>query len=113
MRTLTIRQTLLAASQPEPERPKSPWTPSYSVSHQGTLPTSTIEVAPIDAPVAVIVSPQPVAEAAAAAAAEEQPVVQPAVEVPERPWTPSYSVNQQGSSPHIAAKALEEEPVPQ
>ena len=88
------------------EAPVRPWTPSYSVSRQGSRsslvvkeePAPVTEQTPEEVPgvtATVIVTPdtdgEPTMEAKEAAPAT--------VEVPERPWTPSYSVSHQGSSP--------------
>ncbi|KAL0954804.1 hypothetical protein HGRIS_003750 [Hohenbuehelia grisea] len=98
-----------------PERPKSPWTPSYSVMSQGSPlhspralePIQGEEISTLDAPVAV----EPVAESTSNE--ESEPKTEngetrglqlegAGVEAPERPkspWTPSYSVTQQGTPP--------------
>ncbi|CAL1716485.1 unnamed protein product [Somion occarium] len=110
--------------------PERPWTPSYSVSQQGASPqasprvlahvpsiqlseevpsiaeaaSTTVEEAVSDEVVAVPslrVEDKPVEETATATEIQEP--------VPERPWTPSYSVVQQGNSPHASPKALEDE----
>lgn len=97
-----LEQPVVAATTEPVERP---WTPSYSVSHQGTPPPTAVEEAPIETPVAVIVSPEPEEPTVV----EESPAVKPE-DVPERPWTPSYSVINQGSSPRVSPKELEEVP---
>lgn len=79
--------------------PSRPWTPSYSVSRQGSrselVPKeeqSTEDVP--EAPAAVVVTPSE--------EVVEQPIAQPA---PKRPWTPSYSVSRQGSTHSLRAAA--------
>ncbi|KAH9928599.1 uncharacterized protein B0H18DRAFT_1210133 [Fomitopsis serialis] len=102
----------IAAPIPEPaaapavveiERPKSPWTPSYSVSRQGTTPLSApvaseekevehIEELPAPlAPIVTVSSESPVEDYAT-----DSGVPAEVVEPPPRPWTPSYSVTSQG-----------------
>ncbi len=63
------------------EAPTDPWTPSYSVHSQGSIPPAELDVA----------SAEP------ESTADEQPTVA---------WAPSYSVHSQGS-PMVAAKELE------
>ncbi|KAH8100109.1 hypothetical protein BXZ70DRAFT_206856 [Cristinia sonorae] len=75
---------ILADVAPAPVEPvERPWTPSYSVTRQGSSPLHT---------------PKEL---------EEEEAV-PEVPV-ERPWTPSYSVTRQGSSPLLATHQLEDE----
>ncbi|KAJ7494687.1 hypothetical protein B0H11DRAFT_913266 [Mycena galericulata] len=108
----TDASQLLTTHESELERPKSPWTPSYSVTTQGPgIPTSD-EVDVADLPVL----PPPVVQLVASldehprsdpVLAQIEPTVtvtnvQDEVEVPPlsdppRPWTPSYSVVVQGS----------------
>ncbi|KAJ7650329.1 hypothetical protein FB45DRAFT_1050367 [Roridomyces roridus] len=106
---------LLAPREPEIERPKSPWTPSYSVTTQGPgIPTAEeLEAADLST------LPPPATEAVAADIEEQQaptetlveaPAIvledkapadslspqEPEPERPKSPWTPSYSVTTQG-----------------
>ncbi|KAJ7158798.1 hypothetical protein C8R46DRAFT_401189 [Mycena filopes] len=96
-------ETLLTAVPSEPERPRSPWTPSYSVTQQGWEGDAPIPVPP----------PRP-----EMFTSEEEDLVKPTVDVdvstleapldPPRassPWTPSYSVSVQGS-PHPVSTEL-------
>ena len=108
----------------EPDRP---WTPSYSVSRQGTSPVSSAKelddleeqpstgnIQPV-LPISIVVSAETVEEPSTLEDVEPQLTTEtgsePAFEeVPERPWTPSYSVTRQGSSPALAPKVLEDVP---
>ncbi|ESK89018.1 hypothetical protein Moror_13137 [Moniliophthora roreri MCA 2997] len=100
----------------EIERPKSPWTPSYSVTSQGpgiaaeeeipeieqlssTAQTEEVSSAGTEVPVVNVVIPE-TAEGEADTKKEE-------LQRPKSPWTPSYSVLQQGS-PVPVMKELEE-----
>lgn len=84
------------------ESAASTWTPSYSVSRQGSRSSLVAKEEPAavadeelpEPPATVIVTSDE--ETQEPAEAKEEPA---APEVPERPWTPSYSVSQQGSSP--------------
>ncbi|KIY72381.1 hypothetical protein CYLTODRAFT_417966 [Cylindrobasidium torrendii FP15055 ss-10] len=90
-------------AQPELPRPTSPWTPSYSVSHLGTEETEPVSVdnsedaipEPADDKAESSASPIVVVEDTSS----EEPAASdaPAADI-ERPWTPSYSVTQQGSA---------------
>ncbi|EKM58221.1 uncharacterized protein PHACADRAFT_252378 [Phanerochaete carnosa HHB-10118-sp] len=150
---------------PEERPPSRPWTPSYSVSRQGTAPSpvqapTELESFPTEQPAEpVIITEEPeaapadadatelpaertwvrsysvsrqgsrsslvpekesqttaeVAEPPAAVAVAPEEPQQPseaeeglvkAGEDPERPWTPSYSVIRQGTSPHVESKEL-------
>ncbi|KAG7089784.1 hypothetical protein E1B28_011435 [Marasmius oreades] len=87
----------------EMQRPKSPWTPSYSVTSQGPGITAEEETPEIES--------KPVVEYAPAV--NEAPIVNVVAfapspfegialedkrnDEPPRPWTPSYSVSSQGS----------------
>ena len=88
---------------PATEEVKPTWTPSYSVSCQGSRssliekaeskPAELEQVVTVPEPAApVIVTPAP-------GAADETQEAPTTVEPPARPWTPSYSVSRQGSSP--------------
>lgn len=76
-------------SQPEEEEtkpveepaPERPWTPSYSVTRQGSSPAHSPQI----------------------------PEDEPEQSIPERPLTPSYSVYRQGTSPISSPRPLEEE----
>ncbi|KAI3618190.1 hypothetical protein WG66_005846 [Moniliophthora roreri] len=103
----------------EIERPKSPWTPSYSVTSQGpgiaaeeeipeieqlssTAQTEEVSSAGTEVPVVNVVIPE-TAEGEADTKVQEKEELQR----PKSPWTPSYSVLQQGS-PVPVMKELEE-----
>ncbi|KAJ8474300.1 hypothetical protein ONZ45_g15991 [Pleurotus djamor] len=105
-----------------PERPKSPWTPSYSVTSQGSpkpeaqIPlvaeSSSEEPTILDAPLVVepIVTETPTAEEAKALDTPDQ------IERPKSPWTPSYSVTRQGSvppSPQPSSRVIDIEEITQ
>lgn len=109
-----------SAVQPELPRPVTPWTPSYSVSHLGTeevdpvsdvvddsadvVPEPAIDIAEVSASPTVVVEDTTSEDGTAPDA--------PVAEI-ERPWTPSYSVTQQGSaSPAPGEPAVLEEAVP-
>ncbi|KAJ7127037.1 hypothetical protein C8R44DRAFT_112368 [Mycena epipterygia] len=92
----------LLTTPSEPERPKSPWTPSYSVTTQG--PTGS--------------SPSPTPPFVQEMFSTEEGVIEPAVEVsaleapldPPRassPWTSSYSVSVQGSPLPASAELMD------
>ncbi|KAJ7035002.1 hypothetical protein C8F04DRAFT_1099754, partial [Mycena alexandri] len=116
--------SLLSAAESEIERPKSPWTPSYSVITQGpgTPAADEEEIAELPAlPPSINASadaesaPIPVqAEPTVTVTeTEDEQVEVPATDIP-RPWTPSYSVVVQGSpliSPADADVLVEDEPV--
>ncbi|KAJ8072744.1 hypothetical protein PM082_016303 [Marasmius tenuissimus] len=111
----------------EIERPKSPWTPSYSVTSQGPGTTAEEDIPEIE----------PISEAQATEepiqAAKEVPTVnvtvstathhgdatpedklsQPVEEPPRptSPWTPSYSVSRQGSPAPPSAEISQENEV--
>jgi hypothetical protein len=80
------RYLLLMQPVPEPaqetERPKSPWTPSYSVTDQPGSPRATTK--------------------------DLEPE-EPELERPKSPWTPSYSVTDQPGSPRAKANDVEPE----
>ncbi|KAJ7066912.1 hypothetical protein C8F01DRAFT_1119511 [Mycena amicta] len=88
-RDVVLESTEDALTPPsEPvERPRSPWTPSYSVTTQGPG----------------IPLPQDILSEVSNALAPEVP---PESNPPSRPWTPSYSVVVQGS-PSVASANLE------
>ncbi|KAI0783575.1 hypothetical protein C8Q75DRAFT_426449 [Abortiporus biennis] len=79
-----------AETESHPERP---WTPSYSVTQQGTSPLLSTQQLP----------EEPVAEEQS----EERAVEETR---PERPWTPSYTVTRQGSNAELATQYKEQEP---
>nr|GAT60797.1 predicted protein [Mycena chlorophos] len=78
---------LLSSSTPEIERPKSPWTPSYSVVQQGPGIDPVDEVLVLDQPTLTI-----------SEVSNEPPAIAEDNVRPKSPWTPSYSVVVQGSS---------------
>ena len=109
------------------DRPKSPWTPSYSVTHQGNTPLASPAHTPKELD-EVEQLPPPVQEKPTLAAPTTEvrmtrsthPKIvvsnhshpqtangESAQEPPARPWTPSYSVTRQGPSSDIGA---DEEP---
>ncbi|KAF7791216.1 hypothetical protein EIP86_002230 [Pleurotus ostreatoroseus] len=101
---------VVATETQEESAPARPWTPSYSVSRQGSgsspvIPSQTLESEPSAEPPAEQPVEQPVEQTAEPAPAvlvtEDKEIA------PERPWTPSYSVSNQGSSPIIIAKEVE------
>jgi hypothetical protein len=99
----------------DPPRAGSPWTPSYSVSVQGSpLPVSkelTDSGFEADAGIGKVQQPaEPIVEAAADPVPDSIPAAPPTVDVsaleapldpprPSSPWTPSYSVSVQGNLP--------------
>jgi hypothetical protein len=92
-------------AEPAQTPPERPWTPSYSVSRQGSThlvsAAETVEEKTLATPVINV------EEAAAAASEEPAKAEEPAV---ERPWTPSYSVSQQGTSPISSPQVRPAEP---
>ncbi|KAJ7739773.1 hypothetical protein DFH07DRAFT_75674 [Mycena maculata] len=119
---------LLTPREPEVERPKSPWTPSYSVTTQGPgIPASDdLELAelpvlppPVDVKQlgtnqddhleTVPVLEQTERTVTVTSVQDVEAEVPPSSE-PPRPWTPSYSVVVQGSplSPPVNLVAQEE-----
>lgn len=105
---VTPSEETSAAAEPvtlADKAPSRPWTPSYSVSRQGSrselVPKeeqSTEDVP--EAPAAVVVTPSE--------EVVEQPIAQPA---PKRPWTPSYSVSRQGSTHSLRADAAAQDAI--
>ncbi|KAJ7475805.1 hypothetical protein FB451DRAFT_257411 [Mycena latifolia] len=98
-------ETLLATAQSAPERPRSPWTPSYSVTTQGWVSSEDTP-----APTAQEISPieqgnfiEPVADAPAL----DSLVLPPRA---SSPWTPSYSVSVQGSPLPVPTELMNAEP---
>lgn len=92
--------------QAEPERPKSPWTPSYSVTTLAGAPPDNQDVAaiaPLPAAVTAAAPPAVLQRNASTASLGTAPAEQP--ERPKSPWTPSYSVTKQGSVEAEAAEA--------
>ncbi|KAJ6531742.1 hypothetical protein B0H19DRAFT_454327 [Mycena capillaripes] len=100
-------------------RPSSPWTPSYSVSVQGSPLPVTTQLLDADKPVVDIDQSAAAAEEmvdVAEAAVDSVPdIVQPTVDTsaleapvepprPSSPWTPSYSVLVQGSPLPVATR---------
>ncbi|TFK72908.1 hypothetical protein BDN72DRAFT_835517 [Pluteus cervinus] len=102
-----------AESQPDHERPKSPWVSSYSVNSQGSA-----GALPSDVTAEVLPTPQVNVLAAIPTAIRDVPLepteeipevqvpsvvvvptteAQPDIERPKSPWVSSYSVNSQGS----------------
>ncbi|KAL4268573.1 hypothetical protein AB1N83_001782 [Pleurotus pulmonarius] len=88
------------------ERPKSPWTPSYSVTSQGSPNLSpqvlTEEPPSIEVGTGADVESVPTVETPAQPSVDPSPVeaiIAPVPERPKSPWTPSYSVTRQGSTP--------------
>ncbi|KAI0694676.1 hypothetical protein C8T65DRAFT_744303 [Cerioporus squamosus] len=91
------------------ERPKSPWTLSYSITHQGNSPLASPacvakEIEDLEQlPPAVEEKPSIVIEESADPEPETA-VAEAAQEPPARPWTPSYSVTRQGSASDSGAE---------
>lgn len=73
----------LVEDAPAADPVERPWTPSYSVTRQGTSPSHT----PVELPQEDSVAEAPI----------------------ERPWTPSYSVTRQGTNPLLSPQTLEDE----
>ncbi|KZT07623.1 uncharacterized protein LAESUDRAFT_811890 [Laetiporus sulphureus 93-53] len=104
------------------ERPKSPWTPSYSVTRQGTSPLNgpiAMEEKELDQ-LEQLPAPVTQAEEQAETAVREivtEVIVQKQLstnndglvvgEPPARPWTPSYSVTTQGPGTPKAVGVIE------
>lgn len=95
--------TLLTPAGPEIEHPKSPWTPSYSVTTQGPgIPAEedipAIEDLPLSLSQVPVVALTPVDSSAPLD--ETQSSSDVLEDRPKSPWTPSYSVSVQGSPLH-------------
>ena len=104
----------------EPERPKSPWTPSYSVT---TLPGSTssprIDSGPeLDGMASIVAEASPAErvegmETPKVIIPEDEKPAEPATETPS--WSQSYTVTSQPGSPRISPreelKEVEPEPI--
>ncbi|KAK0204729.1 hypothetical protein DFS33DRAFT_1322376 [Desarmillaria ectypa] len=108
--------TLLTPVGAEIERPKSPWTPSYSVTTQGPgihaeedIPAiEELPLPPSQVPVVALTlvdSPAPLEEVQTQGSSE---ILE---DHPKSPWTPSYSVSVQGSPLHDTVTLDETEPV--
>ncbi|RXW24303.1 hypothetical protein EST38_g1568 [Candolleomyces aberdarensis] len=95
-----------ALAAQEIERPKSPWTPSFTVTTLGGPVTETEqddaedEPKPEQATVSLLVTDD---DGKVQAPEESTPAP------PARPWTPSYSVHSQGNSPIQTPTLLEDE----
>ncbi|KAJ7637721.1 hypothetical protein DFH06DRAFT_1335867 [Mycena polygramma] len=95
----------------DPPRASSPWTPSYSVSVQGS-PSKELTESELGTEQQSEPTVQDVAEDAAEVP-DEQPVAA-ALDAPadlpraSSPWTPSYSVLVQGSSPSVTTESMVE-----
>ncbi|KAI0090159.1 hypothetical protein BDY19DRAFT_992388 [Irpex rosettiformis] len=102
--TLSKQESEIVA--PTPQRPlsRSSFPAAYSVSRQGSRsslkPEDTTESPP------PVQAQSPVTTATLALVEEPVSEEPEAIKAPERPWTPSYAVDHQGSSPSPAAKEL-------
>ncbi|KAF9046949.1 hypothetical protein BDZ89DRAFT_1033706 [Hymenopellis radicata] len=96
------------------ERPKSPWTPSYSVTSQG--PGLTAEEDISDNEISDATDVQEVPVVSVTPGEESGDTISDALvsegERPKSPWTPSYSVSVQGSPMQPAAE-LESSEIPE
>ncbi|KAK0485142.1 hypothetical protein IW261DRAFT_882250 [Armillaria novae-zelandiae] len=97
--------TLLTPAGAEIEHPKSPWTPSYSVTTQGPgIPAEedipAIEDLPSSLSQVPVVSLTPVVSSAPLDEVQTQTSTEISEDRPKSPWTPSYSVSVQGSPLH-------------
>ncbi|KAK0469864.1 uncharacterized protein EV420DRAFT_72555 [Desarmillaria tabescens] len=106
--------TLLTPAGAEIERPKSPWTPFYSVTTQGPgIPAEedipAIEEMPLPLSQVPVVALTPVDSSAPLE--ETQGSSEILEDRPKSPWTPSYSVSVQGSPLHDTVTLDETEPV--
>ncbi|PBK75579.1 hypothetical protein ARMSODRAFT_1079798 [Armillaria solidipes] len=97
--------TLLTPVGAEIEHPKSPWTPSYSVTTQGPgIPAEedipAIEDLPSSLSQVPVVALTPVDSSAPLDEVQTQSSSEILEDRPKSPWTPSYSVSVQGSPLH-------------
>ncbi|KAJ3552185.1 hypothetical protein NM688_g4289 [Phlebia brevispora] len=107
----------IITTEEHPATPERSWTASYSVQQLGSSPSLVAKevVASaedhVETSTSTIVSSVDVVQSAAEDQARLEETAEPAKseEVPERPWTPSYTVTQQGSTPLLATEELEAE----
>ncbi|KAJ2916623.1 hypothetical protein MD484_g3782, partial [Candolleomyces efflorescens] len=95
-----------AVATGEIERPKSPWTPSFTVS---TLGGPVAEAEQDDAEDEAKPEPAVVSLLVTDDDGKVQPPEESTPAPPARPWTPSYSVHSQGNSPIQKPVELEDE----
>ncbi|KAJ7274471.1 hypothetical protein B0H12DRAFT_1088899 [Mycena haematopus] len=86
-------EKLLSADQSEPQRPRSPWTPSYSVNRQGSISAES------QPEVASYQETYPSEHDNFVKPTADMSVLEAPIDAPRAssPWTHSYSVSRQGS----------------
>ena len=123
--------------QTEIERPASPWTPSYSVSQQGSTSTEALVPEEVVQEVTVLSPPveEPVVQVTPAETEEEEEPetkvsfrtfvcsrlvsspskvsdIQPEIERPVSPWIPSYTVTRSTEDLTVTETIEDEDAVP-